>query len=88
MIEIDLAELRQDDVGSRVVVLHDGGTIEGRLDSAWTAWDAYAKPQPGPRCRVVVVEGNVKAEIAKLPMDFRIQIERAPQSPDLETGEQ
>lgn len=76
MIEIGLAELRQDDVGCRVVVLHDGGTFEGTLDSVWTSWDKYAKPDPAPMGRVVIRNGSAEVKIEKLPMDFRLQIER------------
>ena len=75
MIEISLSELRQDDIGKRVIVLHDGGTIEGTLDSAWSSWEKYAKPEPGPRCRLVVIEGSVEVQVRHLPMDFRLQIE-------------
>lgn len=74
--EIPIGAVRADDVGSRVVVLSDGGTFDGILESIWTSWDKYAKPEPAPTARMTVEGGNAKLELTKLPMDFRIQIER------------
>ena len=76
MHEIEVASLRQDDVGSRVVVLHDGGTFEGVLESVWTQWNKYAKPEPAPQCRLQVATGNAAVTIEKLPMDFLLQVQR------------
>lgn len=76
MIEITIADLRPSDVGSRVVVLHDGITAEGTLMSVWASWDEYAKPEPGPRTRIEITADNAKVEIKKLPLDFLLQIDR------------
>ena len=76
MIETRVGRLTPDDVGNRVVVIHDGGTVEGTLESIWSSWDAYAKPEPGPRTRIEVTADNVKVEIKKLPNDYKLQIDR------------
>ena len=80
MTEIEVADLRQCDVGTRVVVLHDGGTFDGMLISAWTSWDKYAKPVPAPKCRIEVTNGDAAVAISRLPMDFLLQIQRNSQT--------
>lgn len=75
MKEISVADLRAGDVGRRVVVIHDGGTIDGMLREVWTSWAKYAKPEPGPRTRLTVTAEQVEAVMQGLPGDYLLQID-------------
>lgn len=80
MREISASELAIGDVGSRVVVIDTAGNAYAGVLTEVGAieWKYGKRPEDWVRIRITVSsEERSKLELSALPLDFRLQIERA-----------
>lgn len=80
MLEVAAGEIRLSDIGSRVVVIDEtGNAYTGVLtDAAATDWKYGKRAEDMVRIRIKVASGEGSAlELTAVPLDFRMQIERA-----------
>jgi hypothetical protein len=90
MKEIAVSDLRVSDIGSRAIAIdQSGNAYDGILtDVRATDWKYGKRPEEMVRARITIKSGEAsELQLTELPLDFRIQVERAP-APSPPTPEQ
>lgn len=81
MNEIAVAELTPGDIGARVIAIDQTGNAYAGLltDLSATDWKYGKRPEDKVRIRIKVVSvEHSELTLDALPLDFRVQIERSP----------
>ena len=85
MREVQVGDLTARHVGQRVYVTEEGAVVTGRLDQIWASTDH--KGETHVTVFEVVTDAGAEFKLARIPLDYLVQIEDESEPPVSESTE-